>query len=210
MVGLNILVHHDGYGPAVAKVKDKRNRNLDLLRMSRKVDPDNPRWIYFMIRDGLPFLNRTQLMDLCAGLKDLIARHPVTGDRLDARHYYRRALWIACQGLAAMEDWSTIYSYCDELDRIDQRDNPDAHYLRSVTELFNGVASQENLLRTMRIRRDEGLLETSAVDTSGRHLDALIIALLARLQNPARADRYREICFPWTDVFFERSKLRNE
>ena len=210
MVGLDILFHHDGYDHAVTNGKNKRNRNLGLLRTARKDDPDNPRWLYFMVRDGLPVLDHAQLLDLRATLRGLAERDPATGDRLGARHYYRRALYVAGQGLAAKGDWSTVYSFCDELDRIDQRDSPDAHYLRSVGELFNGVPTDRDLLRTMRLRRDEELVSTSAVDTSGRHLDALIVALLARFRGAPDADRYRKLCAPWTDMFFERSTLRRQ
>jgi glycosyltransferase involved in cell wall biosynthesis len=208
MVGLDIVFRHDGYDPAVVHAKKKRNRNLGLLRTARKRDPDHPRWLYFLVRDGLPVLDRAQILDLCAALRGLVGRDPATGDRRDARQYLRLTLYLACQGLAAMGDWSTVHRYCDELDRIDQCESPDAHYLRSVAELLNGVVTERDLLRTMRIRRADELVSTSAVDTSGRHLDALIVALLARLRSPSDADRYRELCTPWTDVFFERSRLR--
>jgi glycosyltransferase involved in cell wall biosynthesis len=208
MVSLDIVVHHDGYDEGVVNSKDKRGRNLGLLRAARKADPDNPRWLYFLIRDGLAVLDHEQLLHLCATLRDLVERNPATGDRLGARQYYRRAMCVACQGLAAMGDWSTVHHYCDELDRIDQRDSPDSHYLRSVAELFNGVVVDRDLLQTMKLRRDNELVSTSAIETTGRHLDAVIVAQLARLRGTSPADRYRELCDPWTDVFFERSKLR--
>jgi hypothetical protein len=149
-----------------------------------------------------------QLLDLCATLRDLVERNPPTGDRLDARQYYRRAMCVASQGFAAVGDWSTVHRYCDELDRIDQCDSPDAHYLRSVAELFHGVVRDRDLLRTMKLRRDDDLVSASAIETSGRHLDAVIVAQLARLRGASAADRYRQLCDPWTDAFFERSTLR--
>src|SRR4051794_11178051 len=43
MVGLDIVFHHDGYDWAVVNDKNKRARNLGLLRTAREEDPDNPR-----------------------------------------------------------------------------------------------------------------------------------------------------------------------
>ena len=208
LVGLDLLVRHDGYTPAVESAKAKRNRNLRLLRAAWRDDPDNPRWPYFSLRDGLPVLDRAELLTLCAALGDLAEREPETGDRVGARHYYRRALCHACHGLAAMGDWSTVRSLCAELDRVDHGDSPDAHYFRLVAELLVGVPTGRDLLLTSRIRRAGDLAATSAVDPEGRHLDALIAALLDRLKGPAEADRYRELCTPWTDLFFDRSALR--
>jgi len=209
LFGLDVVFRHDGYDPAVAAGKDKRGRNLRLLSAAREADPDNPRWLYFLIRDGLPVLDHSQLVELCAALRDLVARDPATGDRNDARHYYRLALCTASRRLAVLGDWPTLLRYCDELDRVDQGDNPDAHYLRSVAELTNGVVTSDDLVRTIRLRRADDVVSTSAIDRSGRHLDALIVSQLSRCRGASEAERYRELCAPWTDMFFDRSVLRH-
>jgi glycosyltransferase involved in cell wall biosynthesis len=206
MVGVDIVFHHDGYDPSLGK--DKRHRNLDLLRAAQKTDPDNPRWLHFLVRDGFPVLDKAEISDLCASLRKLAGRNPVTGDRLSAQYYYRRTLCLAGQGFAAMGDWATVYSYCDELDRVAHNNNPDAHYLRSVAELVNGIVTGRDLLHTMKLRRDEDLVSTSVLDVTGRHLDALLVAQLAQVKGAGAADRYHELCAPWTDTFFERSRLR--
>jgi glycosyltransferase involved in cell wall biosynthesis len=208
LVGLDIQFRHDGYDRAVATSKNKRKRNLALLRAARESDPDNPRWWYFTIRDGLPTLDRTEIVDLCATLRRLVEHNMATGDRRDAREYYRLALGAACQGLAGMGDWRTVHRYCDELDRVDGRDSPDAHYFRTVAELRHGAVTDRDLLRTIRVRRDDESVSASVVDPAGRHLDALVAALLARCRGAAQADRYLQLCAPWTDTFFERSKPR--
>lgn len=208
MVSLDIRFHHDGYDQAVASAKNKRGRNLDLLREARKNDPENPRWIFFMVRDGLTVLGRTQLLELCDALRDLADQNLPTDDRLDARDYYRRALCQASQALAAMGDWFTVHRYCDELDRTEATTSLDAHYFRSVSALLNGAATSDDLMKTIRLRRDDKRVSTSVLDRSGRHLDAVVVAQLAQLKSRSDADRYRDLCAPWTDLFFERSILR--
>ncbi|MGF7239447.1 MAG: glycosyltransferase [Frankia sp.] len=208
LVGLDIWFHHDGYIPAVAVAKNKMARNLGLLRAALDGDPGNPRWLYYIVRDGLPTLNRTQLIDACTILRDFAERNAPTGDRRGAVEYYRLTLSEACQGLGVLGDWDTVYRYCDELDRIEQRDGVDAHYYRCVGEILGGVPSERDLLRTIRLRRDGEAVSASAINSSGRHLDALITDLLARFRGARAAEDYRALCEPWTDVFFKGSVLR--
>jgi hypothetical protein len=79
-----------------------------------------------------------------------------------------------------------------------------------MAELLTGAPGERDLLETIRVRRAEQWVSTSALDASGRHLDALIAALLARLRGIPAAERYSELCQPWTDVFFAESKVRPE
>ncbi|MFB9904371.1 glycosyltransferase family 2 protein [Allokutzneria oryzae] len=202
LVGLDIWFHHDGYLPEVAIAKKKMDRNLSLLSTARDEDPDNPRWLYFLVKDGLPTLTRAQLIDVCTELRVLAERDTPTGDRRTAGEYYRLALCEACQGLAVAGDWHTVHRYSEEMDE------PDAHYYRSMAALLTGVSDEGDLLEAIRLRREEKWVSTSALDRSGRHLDALIIALLARFRGGSTAEGYRELCQPWTDVFFEDSWVR--
>jgi hypothetical protein len=202
LVGLDIWFHHDGYLPEVALTKNKMRRNLDLLRVAHGEEPGNPRWLYFIVRDGLPTLSRTQLIDACTDLRRLAEHDAPTGDRRTADDYYRLTMCEASQGLALMGDWDTVLRYSEELH------GPDAHYYRTMFELFTGTPDERDLLETIRLRRDEQWVSTSALDASGRHLDALIAALLHRFRGIPTAERYIEICRPWTDVFFAESKVR--
>jgi hypothetical protein len=202
LAGLDIWFHHDGYLPEVAIAKGKTDRNLALLRAARDEDPDNPRWLYFLVRDGLPALGRTRLIDACTSLRVLAERDAPTGDRRTAREYYRLTMYEACQGLAVIGDWNTVRGYSEELD------GPDGHYYRTMADLFTGKADEGDLLETIRLRRDEEWVSTGALNASGAHLDALIAALLDRLRGSTAADGYRELCAPWTDLFFAESKQR--
>lgn len=70
------------------------------------------------------------------------------------------------------------------------------------------VATDRDLLTSIRIRNDDNLMATSRLDRTGRHLDALIGLQLQVCKGRAVADEYRNLCAPWTDGFFERSLLR--
>ena len=205
LVNVQILLHHDGYDESVVDVGHKRSRNLELLSAAIEDEPCNPRWLYFLIRDGLPTLSRTRLLEICSALKSLVDSAPATGDRLSARHYYRRAAWIASQALAAIGDWRAVRHFCDEFDRLDGDSSPDSHYLRSIEKLVSGCATESDLVHTIQMRRDSQLVSRSVIDPYGRNLDVLIMALLRSTKRNSAADRYSTFCDPWSDALFTSS-----
>ncbi|MEV6632526.1 glycosyltransferase [Actinoplanes sp. NPDC051470] len=202
VITVDIQMNHDGYSPAVVMDKNKRKRNLDLLAAARLDDPDNPRWWYFTVRDGLAVHDHSELLSLCERLKELAGRPTDTGDRRSAHDYYRLALGSACQRLSAMGDWLTVYRNCEDLP------GADAFYFRTIRELLGGMVTGAGLIEAIRRRSDEELTTESVVDPSGRHLDAVIVALLEQLNQGTKSKEYRELCAPWTDSFFEESRLR--
>jgi Glycosyl transferase family 2 len=208
LVGIDIEFRHDGYQPAVVEAKAKRERNLALLASARSSDPENPRWLCYTVRDGLPVLEPAEILRLCSALRDLVDRAPTTGDLVSARGYYCLAAGLACQVFAAQNDWTTVLKYCDEVDELTPGGNADAHYFRTVRELVNGVVVKDDLLRTIRLRGDGRAVGSSALDPSGRHLDALLVALIERVRGAGEAVEYLKLCTPWTDTFFDNSVLR--
>jgi hypothetical protein len=203
LVGVDIQVNHDGYDRSVAIGKNKRQRNLALLEAARVAEPDNPRWWYFTIRDGLPVLGHSQLVNICEVLKRLADQPIRTGDRRSGREYYRLALGPACEGFAAMGDWSSVHRYCADLPDVD------AHYFRAIPALLGGAVTKRDLVGAIELRGDDDLVSGSVLDPSGRHLDAVIIALLERVQSAAKAEQYRAMCDFWSDTFFACSRLRS-
>jgi hypothetical protein len=202
VVGLDIEFYHDGYDRSVATSKNKRQRNLALLEAARADDPHNPRWWYFTIRDGLPVLDHAQLVDACAVMRSLTNEPTKTGDRRSSSEYHRLALGTACQCFAAMGDWASVHRYCDELPSVD------AHYFRTIPELLGGAVTERDLLQAIRLRGNDELVSNSVIDSTGRHLDAIIIALLEKVRGDTAAKQYQELCHPWNDVFFDHSRMR--
>jgi glycosyltransferase involved in cell wall biosynthesis len=205
---VDVEIRHDGYTPEVVYGKRKTERNLALLDLARAGDPDDPRWLYFTVHDGLPFLPAARLIRFCEKLEELAARRIRTGDHLPPVHYLRLALPLACQGLGFRGDWDTVDRYCARIDELDGGGSPDAQYLRAMAEVADGVVTTRTLKETIAVRRaDESLLK-STLCRSGRHLDAAIAALLECRGGADDAERYRAICDRWDDMFFEDSKLR--
>lgn len=205
---LDIEFRHDGYEPAVLDAKNKARRNLDLLTLARAEDPDNPRWLYFTLRNPLSVTEDLPIAGLCDAIGELAGKALRTGDRRSAAEYHRLALALACQGLALRGDWPTIDRFCAELDRHDGGESPDATYFRLLSQLLHGSATTDGLRHAVTVRRREDTLAKSTLCPSGRHLDAIIAAFMSHWKTEETANQYRVICEPWTDVFFDRSHLR--
>jgi hypothetical protein len=203
MVGVNLEFRHDGYGRSVTISKNKRQRNLALLNAARADDPDNPRWWYFTIRDGLPVHSHARLVDMCETVRGLANGRTAAGDPRSAREYCRLALGSACQALAAMGDWPAVHRYCADLPLVD------AFYFRAMPDVLGGAVTKRDFLQAVKLRSDDDRVPESVLDSSGRHLDAMIIALLERVRGEADAERYRALCDPWSDAFFDNSRLRS-
>ncbi len=207
IVRLDVEFLHDGYNPEVARKKDKRRRNLDLLDRAMAEEPHNPRWPCFRVRDAGLEISRAEILDLCAISHRLVGADGRTGDAQNALDYYRIAVGSACKALLALGDWQSVRRLCDNVDAL-ANDDPDAHYFRAMGGVHDGVVTHQDLLHSIRIRNDDALVATSTLDRAGRHLDALIALQLDMCRSAAEARRYRELCAPWTDGFFERSLPR--
>jgi hypothetical protein len=207
LLGVALELRHDGYRPEVAVAKGKRERNVALAARARHDEPGNPRWIFYALRDGMWDLDSAAIVELCAGLAGADRRGP--GDRRDPETYHRRTLAHACTRLAQLDDWTQVFAYCAQLDRLTPPGSPDTVYFRGLYELIHGAgATPAALLAAARMRKNADAVAGSGLDVRGRHLDALIGTCLRDLKGRDAADGYLSMCHPWTDPFYDRSRLR--
>jgi glycosyltransferase involved in cell wall biosynthesis len=222
LAGVDITFLHDGYSPAVVQAKEKPARNLELLAQERQEDPENPRWLFFELREGLFQWDAPTLDDLCDSLREAVdkslreavdksLREAVDGkggshDRTG--RYYRQGLVYACQRLAMLGEWQRLRRNCDALDAFEGSVGPDSHYYRMSLSLIEDAIGRGDLLHTIKLRRDEEWVARGGLDGTGRQTDALIAAMLTKLGEHEKAERYREASEPWSDAFFDRSVLR--
>ncbi|MCP2323232.1 hypothetical protein HDA40_001739 [Hamadaea flava] len=207
LIGIDLVLWHDGYSSEVVVAKDKIQRNVALLESARRREPDNPRWLFFQLRDALPMLHFTDVMTLVEAFDSAKQQYP--GDRQAPEFYRSLALSRACGRLAQLGEWTTALGLCFDLDRLTAGEHPDAAYFRGLHEL-NKVQqpAPDTLGRLVRLRKDPAAVTLSGLDKQGRPLDALIAAYLFRLKGRDAANAYLSLCEPWTDEFFDMSTLR--
>jgi glycosyltransferase involved in cell wall biosynthesis len=205
LIGIDLDFYHDGYHSPVVHAKQKPARNRELLRLAREREPHNPRWLYYSLRDGGAEMSAQAVVDTCVKLAHADATGP--GDRHAPTTYRRNTLALACSRLASLGAWPRVVEYCNELDSL--RGQADAAYFRGLHELVNGLGPNEgSLLSVVRARKDPAALAVSGIDSDGRHLDAVIAAHLLGLRGKDAANSYLELCEPWSDAFFDSSRLR--
>lgn len=73
----NVALEHDGYKREIVKLKDKANRNTDLLKKMICVEPQNPRWKYFLCRDGRNSINEVEYEYLLNEVIQLSSQEPI-------------------------------------------------------------------------------------------------------------------------------------
>lgn len=62
-VSCEINYHHSGYTLNSIKNKDKIKRNLKLIEKMIKIEPNNPKWVYFVSREGKTELSVCEIED---------------------------------------------------------------------------------------------------------------------------------------------------
>lgn len=73
----NVILEHDGYKREIVTLKDKANRNTDLLKKMICVEPQNPRWKYFLCRDGRNSINGMDYENLLNEVIQLSSQEPI-------------------------------------------------------------------------------------------------------------------------------------
>ncbi|MFD8492136.1 glycosyltransferase family 2 protein [Amycolatopsis sp. NPDC059657] len=209
IVGVDIEILHDGYDPGVIQAKRKTERNFELLENARAIDPGNPRWLYFTLRNPLSiFTDANLLVQLCESLRILASNAATSDDWTSAHEYYRRGLTLTCQGLGLQGKWHDVAWCCTEIDRIEHDGSADSFYFRTLSKIADDTAKNSDLLAAVKIRQNEEIIQESTICHLGRNIDALIVTLLGKFRSAAEADRYLELCETWSDLFFEKSHLR--
>ncbi|MHB9753526.1 glycosyltransferase [Streptomyces sp. BYX5S] len=79
-VRIAVRFNHFGYLPEVIERRAKRDQYVRLARLARVAEPDNPKWVYYEVRDGLD-LRSASAEDLRAAFA-LLAAH--AGDHVPA------------------------------------------------------------------------------------------------------------------------------
>ncbi|OLZ48354.1 hypothetical protein BS329_24925 [Amycolatopsis coloradensis] len=208
LTSLKVEFRHDGYSREVIHVKRKTERNLALLGSAIAADPDDPRWVYFTVRDSLPLLSPGELVRHCETLRRMAGQDVCTGDHVLPTEYLRRTLALACQSLTFRREWRVVEEYCALIDEIDGCSSPDAQYFRAMLEGIGEVVTDRTLRDTISVRKNEELLAKSTLCPAGRHLDAAIALLVERRFGVEKAEEYRGMCMDWDDMLFERSRPR--
>ncbi|MEU4036636.1 glycosyltransferase [Streptomyces collinus] len=171
-VGIDVRFDHSGYLPEVVERRGKRDLYLRLDRLARAEEPDNPKWAYYEVRDGLdPSAPEAELRSAFA----LLAA--AAGDTAPGAPGYRSERivdsWsLLCELAVRLGDAEALHTYTALL--MDAGRAVEATYYRTLVE-------SSRLLGRLAVLVDR--IDAVAVEeeASNRHLMARLFELQSTL-----------------------------
>ena len=204
-IGIDLLLHHDGYDPARVDLVTKARRNLTLGQRELSERPSDARALHYFLRDGLPSHSLDRSRELLDRLV-MAASHEIgySANGCSAEWYMTRSLPLAANVALRNHRVDEAESFADRM--LQEGSAPgDGEYYRAGLRLLRGQATRSDLSRLMRFRHEHPTTGSASLSADGRHVDAMIVALLAAVRGSEAALSYWQECDPWTDGFVDRS-----
>lgn len=193
-IHVSILIKHDGYTPQVLKSKNKLERNITLLKDMIKIEPDNPRWKYFFVRDSF-FNHNPNLVYLKEILLSFLLKDNskfLQKSNIVMNHYTVMSLDLLCRIEIVLQNYNNaklLSSYLFELNP----NSMNAKYYQILSELLFYKLKSKNLLNdVIQFRKRHFEDQPNAISTKGYHLDLLIAILLFENMYYSQSKKYFE------------------
>lgn len=181
-ISLNIPLMHDGYTNEVMLIKDKLNRNLELIKKMLVQEPKNLRWLFFYLRDGENVLDMEEIKKR---VEHALLIYPEKGffmDNIVEDQYVYPILSVYISKLLCRgSDIETIYDLIDVLEQLNGK-NSDSIFYRSILKINQLRNEEKNLLNDlMNYRKNNFEPQYGAIHSEGKNIDLLIGYFLFRL-----------------------------
>ena len=177
-LSLNIVINHDGYLPNIIESKNKLKRNLDLLEEMLVVEPTNPRWSYFLVRDGLEVIELDKLENLIYNSILIDSNSQISIKNLKYHEFTFALLDILARIKLITKDFYLLEIIINILnDLIPQNSN--SFYYSIISKFIKIKESTQLLLNeTINYRNNNINIQPGMLHSNGYHIDFLIALLL--------------------------------
>ncbi|MER6471042.1 glycosyltransferase [Streptomyces collinus] len=171
-VQVDVRFDHSGYLPEVIERRGKRDLYLGLDRLARAEEPDNPKWVYYEVRDGLdPSASEEELRSAFARLA------AAAGNTLPGAPGYRSERivdsWsLLCELAVRLGDAEALHTYTALL--TDAGRVVEATYYRTLVE-------SSRLLGRLAVLVDRIDAVAAEEEASNRHLMGRLFELQSTL-----------------------------
>lgn len=208
----NVVLNHSGYELEVIREKDKVNRNYTLLKKMIKIEPQNPRWKYFLCRDCSDVLKKEIYEHL------LLESLMLCGQKYDYIRYKIGILTELCQLYLKENNIEKYMHYIHELESI-APNLSNVVYLNSLQK-FNHYHQEMCKLRNHLIayRNSKRVIEYGGMHSNYFHIDLVIGQLLFATGKYRTAfnileylenRQYGKFKFQFQELYEELSKFMN-
>lgn len=203
---INITLHHDGYRPEIKFKKDKINRNIDLLHIMLKKEPNNPRWINFFVRDGYEVVEDRVLENYITKALLLDVTQEIDINNLQLHEYTFNLLDYYCQLKFKQEDFTAVKKISEMLDYLIPENSNSFYYLIMVKYILLKKEFRKLLKETVLYKKNNPERQAGMMSTEGYHIDFLLALLLFETADYQKAAKYFEFLRGRLDTLqFERT-----
>lgn len=192
LIDIRYKIMHDGYEKEILLSKKKIQRNVSLLRKMINIEPENPRWIYFLVRDGKDILDDKEMEDYinkylliddkkCICFENIII-HKFTFELLNqlASLYIRQG---------KVEEVLIISSIMSNI----LPNNSNSIYYTSLSKILLYKKELKKLLKeVMTYRRNYPGSQQGMINNNGYHIDFIIAILLFENEFYTQSKQYFE------------------
>lgn len=177
-LSLNIVLNHDGYLPDIMESKKKLKRNLDLLEEMLVMEPTNPRWSYFLVRDGLEVIELDKLENLIYNSILIDPNSQISIKNLKYHEFTFGFLDILAKIKLITKDFYLLEIIIDILNHLIPQNSNSFYY--SIISKFIKIKDSTQLLlnETINYRNNNLNVQPGMIHSNGYHIDFLIALLL--------------------------------
>ena len=209
--GLNIILRHDGYKKDIIEKKEKYKRNIRLDLINVEEEPDNPRWVYFLLREAKTTLSLQEY-------KNYITKHILKNqnagiviDNINDGEYTYGLLAQYAYKCLFDGFFSVAIDMAKILDEL-MPNNSDSVYIENYANIATCKQLEKECLRKLVVYRKnnnnsiatDGMLHSEG-NSEGKHIDYLLGCALFDTGHISRAIDY----FDYLKGYFESDYLFN-
>ena len=175
---IDLVMFHDGYIEEVLHKKKKMERNIRYLENMRNKEPNNLRWIYFYVRDGMKIIKLEKLIDLIKDNIFLDAKNNIIKDNLVSDKYTFRILQLLCKLYILRGEYTSAIGLAKQMNSLFGT-NIDTLYFSYLATFLNLKKTLNDLyVEIVSYRKNNHDEINSKISSEGYHIDLLIAFLL--------------------------------
>lgn len=183
-----ITINHSGYSPNIMMIKNKLNRNIKLLNKMILIEPNNPRWIYYLARDGISIYDHNFLKSKI--IKTIFTNNKISKQTFINSKYSLQLLDILARLNLISKDYINLKTNLELLHEFNPNSSNLLFYEVTLQIMLIKEQYQQMLNTVLNYRKNNFDLQPGMISSNGYHIDYLIAILLFEINDFKRSKLY--------------------
>ena len=177
-MSFNLEINHDGYDNNVIDSKEKIHRNISLLKDMIEIEPNNPRWVYFLVRDGFNHLDLNYSKYLINNVLLIKSDSDLSISNLKFNNFTFALVDLLAQIELTSNNLKALDNILPILEHLIPN-NSNYVYYNTITTILKIKNTYYNLLvEVIKYRENNFNVQHGMLHSDGYHIDFLIAVLL--------------------------------